>query len=113
MHYEISKGAHKNVKGYEFYSQMGQAAKAAGADAVTENFISFQVAGTPQTCLEKIAFIKSKVHMNHFAAVFKYGGMPIEVAEDNMRRFADTVMPALQRDDLRVSRSASAVAAAD
>ena len=38
------------------------------------------MAGTPQTCLEKIAFIKSKVHMNHFAAVFKYGGMPIEVA---------------------------------
>jgi len=113
LHYEISKGAHKNVKGYEFYSQMGQAAAAAGHNAVTENFISFQVAGTPQTCLEKIAFIKSKIHMNHFVAVFKYGGMPIAVAEENMRRFAATVMPALQRDEFTVNGRASSIAAAD
>jgi len=112
-HYEISKGAHKNIKGYEFYSQMGQAAAAAGHDAVTENFISFQVAGTPQTCLEKINFIKSKVHMNQFVAVFKYGGMPIEVAEDNMRRFAATVMPALQRDETHLNGRTSSIAAAD
>src|SRR5262245_66654825 len=98
LHYEISKGAHKNVKGYELYSQMSQAAAAAGDEAVTENFISFQVAGTPQSCLDKINFIKSKIGMNHFVAVFKYGGMPIELAEDNMRRFAATVMPALQRE---------------
>jgi alkanesulfonate monooxygenase SsuD/methylene tetrahydromethanopterin reductase-like flavin-dependent oxidoreductase (luciferase family) len=113
LHYELSKGAHKNVKGYEFYHQMGQAAKEAGADAVTENFVSFQVAGTPQTCLDKIAFIKSKVNMNHFAAVFKYGGMPIEVAEENMRRFAATVMPALQRDEFTLGRNVASVAAAD
>jgi len=113
LHYEISKGAHKNVKGYEFYSQMGQAAAAAGNDAVTENFVNFQVAGTPQTCLEKIAFIKSKIHMNHFVAVFKYGGMPIAVAEENMRRFAATVMPALQRDEFTLNGRASSLAAAD
>jgi alkanesulfonate monooxygenase SsuD/methylene tetrahydromethanopterin reductase-like flavin-dependent oxidoreductase (luciferase family) len=113
LHYEISKGAHKNIKGYEFYSQMGQAAAAAGNDAVTDNFISFQVAGTPQTCLEKINFIRSKVHMNHFVAVFKYGGMPIEIAEENMRRFAATVMPALQRDETYINGRASSIAAAD
>jgi alkanesulfonate monooxygenase SsuD/methylene tetrahydromethanopterin reductase-like flavin-dependent oxidoreductase (luciferase family) len=113
LHYEISKGAHKNIKGYEFYSQMGQAAAAAGHDAVTDNFISFQVAGTPQTCLEKIAFIKSKIHMNNFVAVFKYGGMPIAVAEENMRRFAATVMPALQRDEFTLNGRTSSIAAAD
>jgi len=113
LHYEISKGAHKNVKGYEFYSQMGQLAQAAGQDLVTENFINFQVAGTPETCLQKIAFIQSKVHMNHFVAVFKYGGMPIDIAEENMRRFAATVMPALQRDEFTPKEGASSIAAAD
>jgi alkanesulfonate monooxygenase SsuD/methylene tetrahydromethanopterin reductase-like flavin-dependent oxidoreductase (luciferase family) len=112
-HYEISKGAHQNVKGYEFYSQMGQLAQMAGQDLVTENFVNFQVAGTPEMCLEKIAFIKSKVQMNHFVAVFKYGGMPIALAEENMRRFAATVMPALQRDQFTLRGSASAIAAAD
>jgi alkanesulfonate monooxygenase SsuD/methylene tetrahydromethanopterin reductase-like flavin-dependent oxidoreductase (luciferase family) len=97
LHYEISKGAHQGVKGYEFYSQMGQAAQQAGNDAVTENFVNFQVAGTPEMCLEKINFIKSKVNNDHFVALFKYGGMPIELAERNMRLFADTVMPELQQ----------------
>lgn len=113
LHYELSKGAHRNVKGYEFYHQMGQAAKHAGADAVTENFVSFQVAGTPEMCLEKIRFIQSKIHMNHFVAVFKYGGMPIEVAEENMRRFAATVMPTLQREEARLQPQPSSLAAAD
>lgn len=113
LHYELSTGAHRNVKGYEFYHQMGQAAKEAGADAVTENFVSFQVAGTPDMCLEKIRFIKRKVNMNHFVAVFKYGGMPIDVAEENMRRFAATVMPALQREDFTPHARPSSIAAAD
>jgi hypothetical protein len=39
--------------------------------------------------------------------------MPIEVAEENMRRFAATVMPALQRDEFRLTSGASATAAAD
>jgi hypothetical protein len=51
--------------------------------------------------------------MNHFVAVFKYGGMPIELAEDNMRRFAATVMPALQREATHIAGSTPSIAAAD
>ena len=51
--------------------------------------------------------------MNHFVAVFKYGGMPIELAEENMRRFAATVLPALQRDAFTLNGDASSIAAAD
>jgi len=74
---------------------------------------SRHVAGTPQTCLEKINCSKSKIHTNHVAAVFKYGGMPIAKAEENMRRFAATVMPALQCEATQVLGSATAIAAAD
>lgn len=110
-HHEIITGGHQGVKGYEFYSQMGQAAKHVGDEAVVENYVSFQVAGTPKMCLEKINFIKSKVNTDHFVGVFRYGGMPVEVAEDNMRRFAAEVMPALQRDEVRVDGAEPARAA--
>ena len=79
----------------------------------TESIEYHDGAGTPQTCLEKINFIKGKIHTNHVAAVFKYGGMPIAKAEENMRRFAATVMPTLHRDATQILGSATAMAAAD
>ncbi len=108
LHYELSKGAHKGVKGYEFYAQMGEASKQAGMDAATEHFVSFQIAGTPEMCVEKIRFIQSKVHTDHFVALFKYGGMPIELAEENMRRFAAEVMPSLREEAKEPLRVAAA-----
>ena len=53
-------------------------------------------------CLEKIQYIKNKVDTEHFIGIFKYGGMPMERAEENLRRFASDVMPGLHRGDFRV-----------
>ena len=36
--------------------------------------------------------------MDHLVTEFSFGGLPHEEAEVNMRRFADRVMPILQRD---------------
>ena len=52
--------------------------------------------------------VKEKVGLNHFIAVFSYGGMPPELAEKNMRLFAAEVMPVLQREGVAVSAPASA-----
>jgi alkanesulfonate monooxygenase SsuD/methylene tetrahydromethanopterin reductase-like flavin-dependent oxidoreductase (luciferase family) len=38
---------------------------------------------------------------------------PVRVAEENMRRFATTVMPALQRDEFTRNGRATSIAAAD
>jgi hypothetical protein len=92
--------------------EVARAAKESGSDLMTEGFVSFQVAGTTEMCLEKIRFIRSKVHSDHFVALFKYGGMPIELAERNMRLFADTVMPELKREVVRASMTEPAQAAA-
>lgn len=101
-HYRFSHGAHAGVKGYEYYDKMGQASKKMGPQAVNDYFISFQCVGTPEMCLEKIEFIRSKVDTEHFIGIFKYGGMPIQRAEENLRRFAADVMPGLHREDFRV-----------
>ena len=111
-HYRFSHGAHAGVKGYEYYDKMGQASKQMGPQAVNDYFISFQCVGTPEMCLEKIEFIRNKVDTEHFIGIFKYGGMPIQRAEENLRRFAADVMPGLHREDFRV-HAEPAVAVAD
>lgn len=112
-HYRFSHGDHQGVKGYEYYDKMGKASKKMGADAVNDYFISFQCVGTPEMCLEKIQYIKNKVDTEHFIGIFKYGGMPMERAEENLRRFASDVMPGLHREDFRVGGDEPALAVAD
>ena len=48
-------------------------------------------------CVAKIADIASRTGNSHFVGVFSYAGMPYEEAERNMRLFARTVMPEVQR----------------
>jgi hypothetical protein len=43
--------------------------------------------------------MQEKVGLNHFIAVFSYGGMPHEEAERNLRLFAAEVLPKLQREE--------------
>ena len=96
VHYELSKGAHKDVKTYEFYQQTGDIVARAGQATVVDNFIAHQVVGTAQQCIDKMRFIVDKVKTDHMVSVFRYGGMPLPMAERSMRRFADQVMPALR-----------------
>jgi alkanesulfonate monooxygenase SsuD/methylene tetrahydromethanopterin reductase-like flavin-dependent oxidoreductase (luciferase family) len=100
------------VKGYEHYGTIADAAKTTTPEQSVEGFINIQVAGTPDQCLEQIFTMKEKVGLNHFIAVFSYGGMPPELAERNMRLFASEVMPALQREGIEsVTVNAPAAAA--
>lgn len=101
-HYEFSAGAHKNLRSYEFYDKMGKASRRMSDQSVTDAFVSFQVAGTPRMCLEKLEFIKNTIGMDHFIGIFKYGGMPMEKAEENVRRFAAEIMPGLKREDFQL-----------
>ena len=101
-HYKFSDGHLANVKGYESY---GAVAKTYSKLKETENrakatdfYVSIQVAGTPDDCLEQIAELTRLTGLDHLTAEFSFGGMPAEDAEVNLRLFADRVMPILQRD---------------
>ncbi len=76
--YRFSHGAPAGVQGYEYCYEMRQTSKKRGSQAVSDYFISFQCAGTPEMCLEQVEFIKRKVDIEHFIGIFKYGGMPIQ-----------------------------------
>jgi alkanesulfonate monooxygenase SsuD/methylene tetrahydromethanopterin reductase-like flavin-dependent oxidoreductase (luciferase family) len=102
-HYHFSDGHLSTVKGYESYGKMAKTyAKindsAENKTKATEFYVSIQIVGTPDDCLQKIAELQRCTGMDHLVAEFSFGSMPHEEAEINMRLFADRVMPVLQRD---------------
>ncbi|HZQ56874.1 MAG TPA: hypothetical protein VFA84_02490 [Acidimicrobiales bacterium] len=49
---------------------------------------------------------------DHFVCVMKYGGMPLDVAEANMRLFASEVLPAAKALPVPAAPAPSGAAAA-
>jgi alkanesulfonate monooxygenase SsuD/methylene tetrahydromethanopterin reductase-like flavin-dependent oxidoreductase (luciferase family) len=102
-HYHFSDGHLSTVKGYESYGKMAKTYAKINDNAenkakATEFYVSIQVVGTPDDCLQKIAELQRCTGMDHLVTEFSFGSMPHEEAEINMRLFADRVMPVLQRD---------------
>jgi alkanesulfonate monooxygenase SsuD/methylene tetrahydromethanopterin reductase-like flavin-dependent oxidoreductase (luciferase family) len=62
-----------------------------------EGMLDLQVCGTPKQCGEKILDIKRRVGSDSFVGVFSYAGMPYDLAEKNLRLFAEKVMPELKK----------------
>jgi alkanesulfonate monooxygenase SsuD/methylene tetrahydromethanopterin reductase-like flavin-dependent oxidoreductase (luciferase family) len=101
-HYRFGDGHLAQVRGYESYAALAKTyAKmkdpAARAKA-TEFYVSIQITGTPDDCLQKIALLKRLTGLDHLICEFAWGGLPHEQAESNMRLFAAQVLPVLQRD---------------
>jgi alkanesulfonate monooxygenase SsuD/methylene tetrahydromethanopterin reductase-like flavin-dependent oxidoreductase (luciferase family) len=103
-HYHFSDGHLATVKGYESYGKMAKTyskmADPAFRQKATDFYVSIQIVGTPDDCLEQIAELRRVSGMDHLVTEFAFGGMPHEESELNMRLFADRAMPVLQRDPM-------------
>lgn len=101
-HYRFSDGHLASVKGYESYEKVGvtyaKMKEPARRAKATDFYVSIQVVGTPDDCLQKIAELQRLTGMDHLVTEFSFGGMPHHQAELSMRLFADKVLPVLQRD---------------
>src|SRR5438874_9121424 len=102
-HYHFSDGHLATVKGYESYGKMAKTYAKIGETAETKQkatdfYVSIQIVGTPQDCLDKIAELQRLTGLDHLVTEYSFGAMPHEEAEINMRLFADRVLPVLQRD---------------
>src|SRR5215467_3776355 len=78
------------------YVKIGESAET--RQKATDFYVSIQIVGTPQDCLDKIAELQRLTGLDHLVTEFSFGAMPHEEAELNMRLFADKVLPILQRD---------------
>jgi alkanesulfonate monooxygenase SsuD/methylene tetrahydromethanopterin reductase-like flavin-dependent oxidoreductase (luciferase family) len=100
-HYGISRGDHRGIKGYEHYSKIGEMLRQMDPQAMAENIMAPHIFGTPETCLQRVRQLRDKFHTDHFAAIFSDGGIPFEIAEKSLKRFAAEVLPELRRDERR------------
>jgi alkanesulfonate monooxygenase SsuD/methylene tetrahydromethanopterin reductase-like flavin-dependent oxidoreductase (luciferase family) len=107
-HYEYDEPEHfRKEKGYEFHTKMAEATKA-NSNAFREMFTKTQVYGTPDQCLAALRTIAQTMDAAEYIAVFKYGGMPLELAKRSMKLFASEVLPHLQRGTSPMVQSAAA-----
>ncbi len=98
-HYGISRGDHNGIKGYEHYSKIGEMLKQLDPQVIIETTMAPHIFGTPETCLQRLRQLRDKFQTDHIAAIFSDGGIPIELAERSIRRFAAEVLPELRRDE--------------
>lgn len=101
-HYNFSDGHLASVKGYEAYGKVGKTyAKMKDENfrqKATDFYVSIQITGTPDDCLQKIEDLHRLTGVGHLVTEFSFGGLPHAQAETSMRLFADRVLPTLQRD---------------
>ena len=101
-HYHFADGHLANVKGYESYGKLAKTYTKMKDESfrtkATDFYLSIQVVGTPDDCIQQIGELRRLTGMDHFVTEFSFGSMPHHLAEMNMRLFAEKVLPVLQRD---------------
>jgi len=96
-HYEFGGEHFKNLPSYAVYAKMGEMAQAAGGpDKAYRDYISGNLIGTPQELLEHHEVRKALVGDYQILANFSFGGLPYELVYDQMKRFADKIIPKLK-----------------
>jgi alkanesulfonate monooxygenase SsuD/methylene tetrahydromethanopterin reductase-like flavin-dependent oxidoreductase (luciferase family) len=98
-HYEFMSDHFKSLPSYATYAYMGDAAAAAGGpDKAYKNYVDGNLIGTPDELYEKHLMRKKMVGDYEIIANFSYGGMPYEQVYEQMKLFADKVMPRLKAE---------------
>lgn len=111
-HYHFSDGHLGAVKGYESYGKMAKTyAKLREPENLaksTDFYVSIQIVGTPDDCLQQIGELQRVTGLGHLVTEFAFGNLPHHEAEQNMRLFADRVVPTLQNDPAFAAASGTA-----
>ncbi|MCP4907127.1 MAG: LLM class flavin-dependent oxidoreductase [bacterium] len=94
-HYELMSGHLGKIKGYEGYAARSDAMDY-DASAFAKSFVGGHPWGTPEMILERTQKLAETFGTSEITFVFKFGGMPLELAQKSMRLFAKEVMPALK-----------------
>jgi hypothetical protein len=79
---------------------MGDAAAARGGpDKAYKDYVDGNLIGTPDELYEKHQMRKKMVGDYEIIANFSFGGMPYEDVYEQMKLFADKVMPRLKEEE--------------
>ncbi len=95
-HYELAGEHLKHAAGYASYGNAVDALRAAGMEKACELYLAVQAWGTPDQILEKLRARRDVVGDFDLTCCFRFSGLPYDAAEQNMRTFAEHVMPTLR-----------------
>lgn len=105
-HYEFHNEGLANIKGYEYYGALAKNIAKHGIESFVNFLADLQIWGTPDAVYEKMVEYQKLTDCAGFINVFSYGGMPHEMARNNMQLFAKTVLPRLKALDVGESLAA-------
>ncbi len=106
-HYEFDNVNLGNIKGYEYYGAMAKSIAKNGPDQFVNFLADLQVWGTPDEVYEQCVENRARIDGEGMIGVFSYGGMPHDLARENMQLFARKVLPRLQALELPVAAEAA------
>jgi alkanesulfonate monooxygenase SsuD/methylene tetrahydromethanopterin reductase-like flavin-dependent oxidoreductase (luciferase family) len=95
-HYELTGEHFAATTGYDYYARLSSFLRAGGVPELVQMYMDNHVWGTPEQCIERLQRIVDVLHPDEFVCAFRYGDMPLDVAEASMRLFAEEVLPELQ-----------------
>lgn len=96
-HYEFGGEHFKSLPSYSTYVTLGEMAQARGGpDKAYKDYIQANLIGTPEGIWEQHLYRKEMVGDYDILANFSFGGMPYEDVYDQMKRFADKILPRLK-----------------
>ena len=96
-HYEFTGTHLDETAGYKSYGEGARLIREAGLEAVTENFVSGQLWGTPEQILALLEHIKDVLGDFEPCMVFSYGGLPFDLAEESYKLFSKEVLPEFKK----------------
>lgn len=94
-HYELIGSHLRHIKGYEAYGAQQEALRH-DATPFRQGFYKSHPWGTPDQTIARVKELAKAFGTDEISFLFKYGSMPIDVAEKSMRLFAKEVLPALK-----------------
>jgi len=110
MHYQLLDAEHFRTAGnYADYVARAEAAASMPRHELLDSFAANQVFGTPAQCIEQLRTFYQNVNPEEFVFVMRFGGMPYEIAEANIKLISEQVLrevkswqPRPAEDTLRV-----------
>lgn len=94
-HYELMNDHFASTKGYRGYSANSARLREIGEAGFLKAFLKANAFGTPDQILATLDKRRGELGPFEQATCFRYGGVPLEVAERGMRLFAKEVLPVL------------------
>jgi alkanesulfonate monooxygenase SsuD/methylene tetrahydromethanopterin reductase-like flavin-dependent oxidoreductase (luciferase family) len=95
-HYEFHNEGLAKIKGYEYYGALANSIAKHGIDRFVGFLADLQTRGTPDQVYGKVMEYAEHLDASAVIGLFSFGGMPHEMARENMRLFSDKVLPRLK-----------------